>query len=49
VVEELNKYILNIKNMSDSTVLESQNINDQCQGLNHSATELSNMVANFKV
>ena len=49
VVEELNSHILNIKNMSDSTVLESQNINDQCQGLNHSATELSDMVANFKV
>jgi len=49
VVEELNSHILNIKNMSDSTALESKNINDQCLGLNHSATELSNMVANFKV
>jgi methyl-accepting chemotaxis protein len=49
VVEELNSHILNIKNMSDSTVLESQNINDQCQGLSHSATELNDMVANFKV
>jgi methyl-accepting chemotaxis protein len=49
VVEELNSHILNIKNMSDSTAQESKNINDQCNSLNQSATELSDMVANFKV
>jgi methyl-accepting chemotaxis protein len=49
VVEELNSHILNIKNMSDSTAMESKNVNDQCQGLNNSATELSEMVGNFKV
>jgi len=49
VVEELNSHILNIKNMSDSTAIESKNINDQCQTLNDSSNELSNMVGNFKV
>ena len=49
VVEELNSHILNIKNMSDSTAMESKNINDQCQNLNQSAAELSDMVGNFKV
>jgi len=49
VVEELNSHILNIKNMSDSTAVESKNINDQCQTLNNSSTELSSLVGNFKV
>lgn len=49
VVEELNSHILNIKNMSDSTAIESKNINDQCQTLSDSSTELSNMVGSFKV
>ncbi len=49
VVEELNSHILNIKNMSDSTAIESKNINDQCQTLNNSSTELSSLVGNFKV
>jgi len=49
VVEELNSHILNIKNMSDSTAIESKNINDQCQTLSDSSNELSNMVGNFKV
>ena len=49
VVEELNSHILNIKNMSDSTALESRNVNDQCQNLNDSAGELSEMVGSFKV
>jgi len=49
VVEELNSHILNIKNMSDSTALESRNVNDQCQNLNNSASELSEMVGSFKV
>jgi methyl-accepting chemotaxis protein len=49
VVEELNSHILNIKNMSDSTAIESKNINDQCQTLSDSSNELSNMVGSFKV
>ena len=49
VVEELNSHILNIKNMSDSTAIESKNINDQCQTLTESSNELSNMIGNFKV
>jgi methyl-accepting chemotaxis protein len=49
VVEELNSHILNIKNMSDSTAIESKNINDQCQTLTDSSNELSNMIGNFKV
>ncbi len=49
VVEELNSHILNIKNMSDSTAIESKNINVQCQTLNNSSTELSSLVGNFKV
>ena len=49
VVEELNSHILNIKNMSDSTADESRNVNNQCQNLNNSATELSEMVGSFKV
>jgi methyl-accepting chemotaxis protein len=49
VVEELNSHILNIKNMSDSTAIESKNINDQCQTLTNSSNELSNMIGNFKV
>lgn len=49
VVEELNSHILNIKNMSDSTAIESKNIKDQCQTLNNSSTELSSLVGNFKV
>ncbi|CCK77771.1 Chemotaxis methyl-accepting protein/Histidine kinase [Oleispira antarctica RB-8] len=49
VVEELNSHILNIKNMSDSTAVESKNINDQCQTLTDSSNELSTMIGNFKV
>ncbi len=49
VVEELNSHILNIKNMSDSTAIESKNINDQCQTLSNSSNELSEMVGSFKV
>lgn len=49
VVEELNSHILNIKNMSDSTAIESKNINDQCNTLNNSSSELSDMVGSFKV
>ncbi|NRA24210.1 MAG: methyl-accepting chemotaxis protein, partial [Oleispira sp.] len=49
VVEELNSHILNIKDMSDNTAIESKNVNGQCLCLNNSATELSKMVANFKI
>lgn len=49
VVEELNSHILNIKNMSDSTAIESKNINDQCQTLTDSSNELISMIGNFKV
>ena len=48
-VEELNAHILNIKNMSDSTAVESKNINDQCKTLSNSSTELSSMISKFKV
>jgi methyl-accepting chemotaxis protein len=49
VVEELNSHILNIKDMSDNTAIESKNVNGQCLCLNNSATELNKMVANFKI
>ena len=49
VVEELNSHILNIKDMSDNTAIESKNVNGQCLCLNNSATELSKLVANFKI
>lgn len=49
VVEELNSHILNIKQMSDSTAIESKNINDQCQTLSNTSNKLSDMVGNFKV
>ena len=49
VVEELNSHILNIKNRSDSTAIESKNINDQCQTLTDSSNELSHMIGNFKI
>jgi methyl-accepting chemotaxis protein len=49
VVEELNSHILNIKNMSDSTAVETKNINDQCQTLSNYSNELSDMVSSFKV
>jgi methyl-accepting chemotaxis protein len=49
VVEELNSHILNIKNMSDSTAIESKNINDQCQTLSDYSNDLSGMVSNFKI
>ena len=49
VVEELNSHILNIKDMSDNKAIESKNVNGQCLCLNNSATELSKMVANFKI
>lgn len=49
VVEELNSHILNIKDMSDNTAIESKNVNGQCLCLNNSAAELSKMVANFKI
>lgn len=48
-VDELNSHILNIKNMSDSTAIESKNINHQCKTLNDSSHDLSNMVSRFKV
>jgi methyl-accepting chemotaxis protein len=49
VVEELNSHILNIKNRSDSTAIESKNINKKCQTLTDSSNELSHMIGNFKV
>jgi methyl-accepting chemotaxis protein len=49
VVEELNSHILNIKEMSDSTTVESKKVNDKCKVLSNTSNELSNMVSNFKV
>lgn len=49
VVEELNSHILNIKEMSDSTTIESKKVNNKCKILSNTSNELSNMVSNFKV
>ena len=49
VVNELNSHILNIKNMSDNTANEAKTINQKCDELNTSSSQLTGMVNNFKV
>ena len=49
VVNELNSHILNIKNMSDNTANEAKTINQKCDELNTSSTQLTGMVNNFKI
>lgn len=47
VVNQLNSYILNIKEMSDNTAEQTQTINKQCYELGQSSDELTQLVSNF--
>lgn len=49
VVNQLNSYILNIKEMSDNTAEQTQTINKQCYELGQSSDELTQLVSNFKL
>ena len=49
VVDQLNSYILNIKEMSDNTAEQTQKINKQCNELGQSSDELTGLVSNFKL